>query len=141
MRISDWSSDVCSSDLDQALRPLLTGSGIPLVLAAAEPLASIYRSVNSYAYLAEDTIAGSPEAMTDAQLATRARTILDGIYRDELAAWRSLFETRADQGRATTDIAQSARAATAGAIETVLADIDEVVPGRDRKSTRLNSSH
>src|SRR3546814_5062664 len=99
MRISDWSSDVCSSDLDQALRPLLTGSGIPLVLAAAEPLASIYRSVNSYAYLAEDTIAGSPEAMTDAQLATRARTILDGIYRDELAAWRSLFETRADQGR------------------------------------------
>src|SRR3546814_8557430 len=68
--------------------------------------------------------------MTDAQLATRARTILDGIYRDELAAWRSLFETRADQGRATTDIAQSARAAPAGAIETVLADIDEVVPGR-----------
>src|SRR3546814_6704612 len=117
-------------NVDQALRPLLTGSGIPLVLAAAEPLASIYRSVNSYAYLAEDTIAGSPEAMTDAQLATRARTILDGIYRDELAAWRSLFETRADQGRATTDIAQSARAATAGAIETVLADIDEVVPGR-----------
>src|SRR3546814_2955312 len=93
--------------VDQALRPLLTGSGIPLVLAAAEPLASIYRSVNSYAYLAEDTIAGSPEAMTDAQLATRARTILDGIYRDELAAWRSLFETRADQGRATTDIAQA----------------------------------
>src|SRR3546814_11564775 len=68
--------------------------------------------------------------MTDAQLATRARTILDGIYRDELAAWRSLFETRADQGRATTDIAQSARAATAGAIETVPADIDDVAPGR-----------
>src|SRR3546814_13384755 len=68
--------------------------------------------------------------MTDAQLATRARTILDGIYRDELAAWRSLFETRADQGRATTDIAQYARAATLGAIDMVLADIDEVGPVR-----------
>jgi hypothetical protein len=30
-------------NVDKALRPLLTGSGIPLVLAAAEPVASIYR--------------------------------------------------------------------------------------------------
>lgn len=116
--------------VDRALRPLLTGSGIPLVLAAAEPLASIYRSVNSYAELAEETIAGSPEGMTDAQLAERARAVLDGIYRDELDAWRDSFEVRTNQGRATTDIAHAARAATAGAIETMLADIDHVIPGR-----------
>jgi hypothetical protein len=38
--------------VDKALRPVVTGSRIPLVLAAAEPLASTYRSVNSYSHLA-----------------------------------------------------------------------------------------
>ena len=117
-------------NVDKALRAILTGSGIPLVLAAAEPLASIYRSVNSYAHLAEATIEGSPEAITDAELGERGRAVLDGLYREELAAWRSLFEARANQGRATTDIAQAARAATMGAVDSMLVDINEVVPGR-----------
>lgn len=55
---------------------------------------------------------------------------MDGIYREELAVWRNLFEARVNQGRATTDIAQAARAATMGAVESMLVDIDEVVLGR-----------
>jgi len=53
---------------------------------------------------------------------------LDGIYRDELTAWRTLFETR--QGRASTDTAQAARAATVGAVDSMLMDIDETLLGR-----------
>lgn len=116
--------------VDKALRPLLAGSGVPLVLAATEPLASIYRSVNTYPHLAGATIEGNPEALTEAQLAERARPVMDGIYRDELHAWRSLFKARAEQGRATTDIAQAARAATQGAVDSILVDIDAVLPGR-----------
>jgi hypothetical protein len=86
--------------------------------------------VNTYPHLANATIEGNPEAMTDAELGARARTILDGIYRDEIAAWKRLFETRDNQGRATTDIAQLARAATIGAVDSILVDIDEVIPGR-----------
>ena len=123
--------------VDQALRPLLTGSEIPLVLAATEPLASIYRSVNSYADLAEAMIEGNPEALTDAQLADRARPILDGIYRDKLAAWRTLFEERENQGRATTDLAQTARAATFGAVDSLLVDIDETLPGHIDEEGRI----
>lgn len=117
-------------NVDKALRPLLTGSDIPLILAATEPLASIYRSVNTYSHLARATIEGSPQATTDAQLGERARNILDGLYREEVAAWRRLFEARENQGRATTDIAQAARAATMGAVDSILVDIDEVIPGR-----------
>jgi hypothetical protein len=116
--------------IDKALRPLLTGSNTPLVLAATEPLASIYRSVNTYTRLAEAAIEGSPETMTDAQLGERARIVLDGLYRDEIAAWISLFEAREGQARATTDIAQAARAATIGAVDSMLVDIDEVTLGR-----------
>jgi hypothetical protein len=115
--------------VDNALRPLLSGSDIPLVLAATQPLASIYRSVNTYPHLAEATIEVSPGQLADAQLAERARTVLDGLYRDELAALGTLFETRENQGRATTDVAQAARAATVGAVATLLVDIDEITPG------------
>jgi hypothetical protein len=89
--------------------------------------------VNSYPHLAAATIEGNPEAMTEAQLGDRARAVLDGIYRDELTAWRTLFEARANQGRATTDIAQAARAATVGAVDSMLMDIDETLPGRIAK--------
>jgi release factor family 11 len=116
--------------VDQALRPLLGRSALPLILAAAEPLASIYRSVNTYFQLAKVGIEGSPENLTNAQLAERARPILDGLYRDQLAAWRTLFEERENQDRATTDIAHAARAATFGAIDSVLVDIDQAIPGQ-----------
>jgi hypothetical protein len=116
--------------VDKAIRPLLAGSEIPLVLAAAEPLTSIYRSVNTYSRLAKAMIEVSPELMSDGQLGDRARAVLDEIYRDEVAAWRSLFEERSNQGRATTDISQAARAATFGAVQSLLVDIDEVIPGQ-----------
>ena len=115
--------------VDEALRPVLTGSDIPLLLAATQPLAPIYRSVNTYAHLAAKGIDGSPVSLTDAQLAERARVVLDGLYRDEIAQWKILFASRDDLDRATTDIARAARAATFGAVETMLVDIDEVIPG------------
>jgi Bacterial archaeo-eukaryotic release factor family 11 len=115
--------------VDQGLRGLLSGSDVPLLLAASEPLASIFRSVNSYAHLAKAGIDGSPVYLADAQLADRARALLDGLNRDEIAQWKSVFMARENEGRATTDIAHAARAATFGAVETMLVDIDEVIPG------------
>jgi hypothetical protein len=115
--------------VDRALRELLSGGNIPLILAATQPLASIYRSVNTYPHLAEATIEVSPGQLTDSQLETRARIVLDGLYRDELAALGTLFANRENQGRATTDVAQAARAATFGAVAILLIDIDEITPG------------
>jgi len=44
--------------VDQALRGLLAGRETPLVLAAAEPLDAIFRSVNTYPFLAKAGISG-----------------------------------------------------------------------------------
>jgi hypothetical protein len=115
--------------MDNALRAFLTGSDVPLVLATTEPLESIYRSVNTYAHLAKVAIEGSPADLSDAQLAQLARPILDGIYRDQLADWTARFRALANRGRTTGDVAQAARAATAGAVESILVNIDEIVPG------------
>jgi hypothetical protein len=115
--------------VDQALRPFLAGHERPLIVAASEPLGSIYRSVSTYPHTAQTTISGSADHTPDHELATAARSILDGIYADEIKALQSLFETRSAQGRATTDIAQAARAATFGAVDTLIFDIDEIVHG------------
>ena len=115
--------------IDQALRSVLTGLDLPLILAATEPLESIFRSVNTYPHLAETGISGSPESRSDVELAAEARTVLDELYERELHELRQLFERRASQSRATTDTAEVARAATFGAVDTVFVDIDATVPG------------
>lgn len=115
--------------VDQALRPVLAGHERPLIIAAAEPMASIYRSVASYPHVAAQVIQGSPEHSADHDLAGAARGVLDGIYASELGHLAELYAARAGQGRATADIGQAARAATFGAVDTLIVDIDAVVPG------------
>jgi hypothetical protein len=51
------------------------------------------------------------------------------VYEDETAALRERFEQRAADGRASADVATVARAATQGAVDTLLVDIDAKVPG------------
>ena len=115
--------------VDGALRGLLAGSDIPLVLASVGALGAIYRSVNTYPHLADQGVTSDPEHQSEAQLAAAARRVLDGLYRDQIAKWTALFKQRANEGRATTDIVEAARAATFGAVQSLLVDLDQVLPG------------
>ena len=115
--------------VDQALRPLLTGLDLPLILAATGPLDSIYRSVNSYPHLVPATLPGNPDSSSDGELTEGARRVLDDLYAAELRTVHDTYALRASQRRASADIADVARAATYGLVDTVLVDIDEVVPG------------
>ena len=118
-----------SRQIDKALRPLLSGADIPLILAATEPLDSVYRSVNTYPHLAPTTIAGNPEATSDSDLVAGARVVLDELHRSEIRAIHELYGRRGSEGRTAADVVDVARAATFGAVDTVLVDMDEVVPG------------
>jgi hypothetical protein len=62
-------------------------------------------------------------------LAEAARGILDAVYAEQLRDLAALYRERQGQGRATGDIAQAARAATFGAIDTLIFDMDEVAHG------------
>lgn len=115
--------------VDHALRPVLSGQDLPLVLAAPEELAAVFRSVCSYPHLADAVIPGNPETSSDDELAAAARAVLDEVYAADLEAVRALFDERASQGRTATDVSDLARLATYGAVDTLLVDIDEAVPG------------
>jgi hypothetical protein len=115
--------------VDARLRPVLAGRETPLILAATEPLGPIFRAVSNYPALAAEGIATSPDRLSDQELASATRAILDRVYAKEIDAAKRLFQTRLGQRRATTDIGEAARAATNGAVELLLVDIDRVIPG------------
>jgi hypothetical protein len=115
--------------VDHALRPMLAGHERPLIVAAAEPMASIFRSVCSYPHVVKQVIPGSADHAPDHELAAAARRVLDEVYVAEIRNLGDLYATREAQGRATADIAHAARAATFGAVDTLIVDMDEVVPG------------
>jgi Bacterial archaeo-eukaryotic release factor family 11 len=116
--------------IDRALRPLLNGLEVPLILAATEPIDSIYRSVNTYPHLLAQGISGNPETASDAELAAGSRAILDDLYAAQLRDVRALYERRSAEGRTLSDVAEVARAATFGAVQTLIVDIDAAVPGK-----------
>lgn len=115
--------------VDSALRPILSGRETPLVLAATGRLAAVFAELNSCPHLLIGTIADSPDRLSEAELAARARPILDQHHAAQLAAIHALHEQRAGERRTTADLSDAARAATFGAIDTLLVDIDSVVPG------------
>jgi hypothetical protein len=115
--------------IEEALRPVLSGLELPLILATTEPLESIFRSVSTYPHLARPVIGGNPDEKTDTELADASRGVLDELYADELAELRTLYDQRVPQGRASDDLAAIARAATFGAVDTAFVDIDDSVPG------------
>src|ERR1700726_2680132 len=114
--------------VEQAVHGVFAGLNPPLVLAAEEPLASMYRSLNSYPGLADEMIEGNPDQKTDAGLEDAAIPILDRLYSREVKAAIALYDQLKPR-RATTDVSYAAHAATAGAVEQLLVDLDAVVPG------------
>src|ERR1700675_2600151 len=114
--------------VEQAVHGVLAGLSTPLVLAAEEPLASMFRSLNTYPRLADEIIEGNPDLRTDAELEDAATPILDRLYSRELKAVIARYDELKPR-RATTDVSYAAHAATAGAIDQLLVDLDAVVPG------------
>lgn len=115
--------------VDSALRAVLTGRHTPLILAATGRLAHVYHSVNSYPDLLEQNISDSPDHMSDEDLAAAARPVLDQHYREDLEQLSDRYHANVGGGLATADASDAARAATFGAVDTLMVDMDAVLPG------------
>lgn len=120
--------------VDAALRPVLANDDLPIILAATEPVASMVRSISGIDF-EPNLIQGSPDRLSETELAAAARPVLDDRYSRKLEDFATLFKDRASQNRATTDVSDAARAATFGAIDTLLVDIDNVLSGHIDEET------
>jgi hypothetical protein len=115
--------------VDHAVRSVLMDSDLPLIIAATEGIDALFRTVNTHPHLVDTRWPGNPEELTDAELADNVRSILDGVYAQELADLAALYDVRTSQGRTATDVSDVARLATIGAVDTVFVDFDAVLPG------------
>lgn len=115
--------------VDHALRHILTGRTLPLILASTQPLDGIFRGINSYPHLVAEGIQGNPEEASAEELANASRPILDRIYAEELDAITARIAALGSSGRGVVELSGVARAATFGAIDTALVDIETYVPG------------
>ncbi len=115
--------------VDHAIRPVVRGHDLPLLLAAAEPTASTFRDVNTSPELEDLGLEGSPEKIDDLEIAREAREVLARVYEQDLAELGELFSLREGQDRVLTDVSDLARAATYGQIDTLVVDIDQIVWG------------
>jgi len=118
-----------SQAIDRALRPVLAQSDRPVVLAADEPLASIFRSVSSSPRLVEPAIGGNPEERSADELAAMAAPILDVVHTKELATQVTRFEEASSPDLTDSTLEGVAVAATSKAIDTLFVDIDQHIPG------------
>ncbi len=130
-----------SRQVDDAIRPILNGLHVPLIIAASEPLASIFRATSRYDALASETIRGNAETMSPNELAAEARPILDALYADEVASLGARVTEAIATGSGSADLSDLARAATYGAISTLMVDIDRAISGfLDEQSGALTLS-
>jgi hypothetical protein len=105
-----------------AVRPLQHGERAPLVLVATEPLASMYRNVNTYPFLLETGISLSADHEDDAAIAGMAAPLATTAHEAETAALIDSLASWQEAGRAAMDPATVARAAVQGAVSMLLVD-------------------
>ncbi|WON76398.1 hypothetical protein [Serratia sp. UGAL515B_01] len=115
--------------IDQALRPLFARHDSPLILVSTEPLASIYRSTNTLPNLAEETLFSNAEHLGVSELVTLVRPLMDNYYQAQLNTLKLRFDARAGERRVTQDLSDAARAATFGAIDLLLINLDSTLNG------------
>lgn len=115
--------------IDAAIRPILAGHQRTLILAASEPLASAFSSLCSYAHFADNVIRSHTDTMTDTELTAAAHEVLKTLYSADIHSLAQRFGALKGDALATSDLSTAARAATYGAIETLIVDLSAVVPG------------
>ncbi len=108
--------------VDDALRPLLHGDEQPLVLVAPAPIDGIFRSVCSYPHLLADGVTANAETWNEAQVAEAVLPVLQSAVETRASELAALVEQRRGQNRVATDLSDIAKAATAGAVDTLIVD-------------------
>jgi hypothetical protein len=115
--------------VDRAVRGYLAGQTQPLVLSGVDYVLAIYRSVNSYPYLLREELAGNFEHVSDQELAQMARAVLTREYEKQVRELRERLRKLQAQDHTSSDLGETARLATHGAIDTLLIDIETQIYG------------
>jgi hypothetical protein len=107
--------------VDRALREVLAGERAPMVLAAVEHLAPIWRKVTTYPHMVDQTLAGSPEGLSPQQLHARAWAVVEPLFLQAQREAAARYDRLARTGLTSKDPRKIIRAAEDGRVGTLFA--------------------
>jgi Bacterial archaeo-eukaryotic release factor family 3 len=105
--------------VDEALRDVLADERAPMVLAAVEHLAPIYRKANTYPNLVDEALTGSPEGLRPDELHQRAWPIVEPLFQRAQREAVERYAQLAGTGLTSPNLEEIAAAADTGRIETL----------------------
>lgn len=114
--------------IDAAIEPVLQGEGALLIIAAAEPLASIFRTATRYPLVADSVIAGNHDGDSPFELADLAVPAIERHRRAEVETQLGRFAESPARGLVVAELHEIAECAREGAIGTLFVDVDRRHP-------------
>jgi hypothetical protein len=111
--------------VDEGLRDLLRDEQAPLVLAGVDYLLPVYKEANTYPYLVEEGIGGSPEELSAEELHQQAWAIMQPLFmaaqKEAAAQYRQLAGAGSERG--SNDLKEIVPAAYHGRVETLFVTV------------------
>ena len=107
--------------VDRGLREVLVGEQAPMVLAAVQHLAPIWRKANTYPHLVDETLAGSPEGLGLHQLHARAWAVVEPLFLQAQREAAARYDRLAGTGLTSQDPREIIRVGEDGRIDTLFA--------------------
>jgi hypothetical protein len=107
--------------VDKGLNKLLTDPWAPLVFAGVDYLFPIYREVNTYPFLENEGIPGSPESLKEEELQARSWAIVRPLFQEVRRRAIDLYQQLAAAGskKVSSDLDRLVSASLHGVVETL----------------------
>jgi hypothetical protein len=115
--------------LDRGLAKILNGERAPMLVSGVDFLLPIFREANSYSHLLEESIEGSYDYLSDADLHEFAWGVVEPTFRREKEAAAALFQQQKSKDLASTDLDTVISAAHHGRVDALFVARDEYLWG------------
>lgn len=114
-------------EIDEGVQDILHDEKAPMVLAGVEYYLPIYREVNGYKHLIDDTIvAGNPDSMSTHELHDKAWSVIEEGLLEEQSASIDTFQTQLGRGQlASIDLKEIIPAAYYSRVDTLFVPVGE----------------
>lgn len=105
--------------IDRGLHELLHDKRAPLVLAGVDYYFPLYREANTYNFLVDGGIEGSPNGLNPQELHDRAWPVVEPVFRKKEQEALAAYQQAIGTGRASGDLPDILRAARDGRVGTL----------------------
>ncbi|MBW4655629.1 MAG: hypothetical protein KME20_21710 [Kaiparowitsia implicata GSE-PSE-MK54-09C] len=115
--------------VESAVRPIISGSNMPLILATTKEFQSMYQSLNSYELLVEQGVDGSTEGIEKEDIRQAVLPITKMLRQERIEQWVELFHQRKSESRTNTDLPTIAKLVLRGQVSHLLVESGAVQYG------------